>query len=207
MAVFQSRTYTVAILKGTDGYAYAGPPASGSESTMFDQMLADVLAELSAATTVGGVAPGATGAVLGSNGTSWVRRADEEGTFTATIVPATSGTVTLTSGAGGDLCHYAKVGNRVFVSGVLAVASVSSPVGSIRLSGLPFTVNASTAAGVGMSAWYNGFAAGATTAPQMRLREGTTTAAIERFAAGSAADVDTTIQAGVSIRFAGFYTI
>jgi hypothetical protein len=73
MPVFQGRTYTVLILKGTDGYAYAGPPASGSEATMFDQMLADILAELAAAAAVGGVAPGAVGAVLWSNGATWQR--------------------------------------------------------------------------------------------------------------------------------------
>lgn len=74
MPMFNGRSYTVAGLKGANGYAYAGPPASGSEPTMFDQMLADILAELAAAEAVGGLAPGAVaGVVAVSNGTAWIR--------------------------------------------------------------------------------------------------------------------------------------
>jgi hypothetical protein len=62
----------------------------------------------------------------------------EEGTYTATLTPETSGTITLQSTQ--DLLSYVKVGCLVTVSGQLKVNSVSSPVGgNVRVS-LPFAV-------------------------------------------------------------------
>lgn len=60
-----------------------------------------------------------------------------QGTFTATATPTTSGTVTLDSGS--NTLSYTKIGNRVFVSGTLKVASVSSPVGALNITTLPYT--------------------------------------------------------------------
>ena len=59
----------------------------------------------------------------------------EEGFHTATIDPVTSGTVTLNTGY--DVLSYVKIGSIVHVSGLLSISSVSSPVGSFRIS-LPF---------------------------------------------------------------------
>ena len=63
----------------------------------------------------------------------------EEGTYTATITCATSGTVTLN--ATYDLCSYVKIGRLVTVHGYLAVSSVSSPAGFARIS-IPFACRA-----------------------------------------------------------------
>jgi hypothetical protein len=64
----------------------------------------------------------------------------EEGTFTATLVTPTSGTITLKTPGG--LMAYTKMGRQVTVSGMLWVDSVSLPVGAnVRLSGLPFTIS------------------------------------------------------------------
>lgn len=61
----------------------------------------------------------------------------EEGTWTATITPATSGSITLK--ATGDDGAYTKVGRMVTASAMLFVDSVASPVGTdVRIS-LPFT--------------------------------------------------------------------
>ena len=60
----------------------------------------------------------------------------EEGTFTATLTPSTSGTIVLSP----DTCTYTKIGRQVTVRGQIVVSAVSSPVGSIViLGGLPFT--------------------------------------------------------------------
>jgi hypothetical protein len=64
----------------------------------------------------------------------------EEGTFTATIVPDVSGSITL----GTDLMRYTKVGRLVTVSGLIVCSAISSPVGHANLHGLPFTVNNNT---------------------------------------------------------------
>jgi len=61
----------------------------------------------------------------------------KEGTFTVTATPSTSGTITLNTN--NNSLSYTKIGNRVFVSGSLLVSSVSSPVGAINLTTLPYT--------------------------------------------------------------------
>ena len=60
----------------------------------------------------------------------------EEGTFTVTATPSVSGTVTLSSL---NVGYYTKIGNRVFFSYRVDVASVSSPSGRLNMN-LPFTV-------------------------------------------------------------------
>ena len=64
----------------------------------------------------------------------------EEGTWTPTLTPATSGTITVGSP---NLCAYTKVGRVVTVNGLIDTASVSTPVGaSVTVNNLPFTSNA-----------------------------------------------------------------
>ena len=71
----------------------------------------------------------------------------EEGNFTATLTPETSGTVTIRSTE--DLLSYTKIGRVVFVHGRLRIDSTSSPVGDyLTLSSLPFTsINGSESSG------------------------------------------------------------
>ena len=61
----------------------------------------------------------------------------EEGTYTITATCSTSGTVTLE--AGQDLGSYTKIGRLVHAQANIIVASVSSPVGYLKIL-LPFTV-------------------------------------------------------------------
>jgi hypothetical protein len=60
----------------------------------------------------------------------------EEGTYIPTIIPQSSGSITLQTGY--DTLQYIKVGKLVTVSGRIRVDSVSSPTGNVHLS-LPFT--------------------------------------------------------------------
>jgi hypothetical protein len=63
----------------------------------------------------------------------------EQGTFTATITPATSGTIT--SGGTFTTWTYTKIGRQVTISGVFVISSVASPVGAtVIIGGLPFTI-------------------------------------------------------------------
>ncbi|MFH1739785.1 MAG: hypothetical protein ABIH23_12305 [bacterium] len=59
----------------------------------------------------------------------------EEGTWTLTMTPATSGSITVSSNTG----TYTKIGRVVTVIGSFTVSSVSSPVGFLVIGGLPFT--------------------------------------------------------------------
>ena len=71
----------------------------------------------------------------------------EEGTFTATLVPSTSGSITLEPTIQTGV--YTKIGRQVTVRGYIAVQSVSVPVGAeVYLRGLPFTINGSGGASV-----------------------------------------------------------
>jgi hypothetical protein len=61
----------------------------------------------------------------------------EEGTFTVTFTPSTSGTITLSGSY--NTATYTKVGRLVTVTGEILVASASAPVGtSVIIGGLPF---------------------------------------------------------------------
>jgi len=69
----------------------------------------------------------------------------EEGSWTATLTPTTSGSITLSSAVG----NYTKVGNVVHVTVYPKVGSVVSPVGLLSLGGLPFTSGAAANGGAG----------------------------------------------------------
>ena len=73
----------------------------------------------------------------------------EEGTHVAAITCGTSGTVTLD--AAYDELSYTRIGNKMFVSGLLSVASVSSPVGYLNIS-LPVAAGATGRSSVSISA-------------------------------------------------------
>jgi hypothetical protein len=127
----------------------------------------------------------------------------EEGTFTATLVCGTSGTVTLTSGDDGNLLYYEKIGRQVSIRGILVVASVSSPVGVLTMGGLPFTVAKYAAAAISP----NGMEATATTVIVGFASPSTTMLALRRFAAGVTADMAADIKAGTTLIIACTYHI
>jgi hypothetical protein len=64
----------------------------------------------------------------------------EEGTWTATMTPLTSGTITLSAATG----SYTKIGRQVTVTGQFNTSAVSSPIGRLRIGGFPFTVASGT---------------------------------------------------------------
>jgi hypothetical protein len=67
----------------------------------------------------------------------------EEGTWTATLTPSTSGTITLSD----STSTYTKIGNQVTVKSKLVVSSVATPIGTItEIGGLPFTIQNSQSA-------------------------------------------------------------
>ena len=84
------------------------------------------------------------GVYLGGTGAANYLDDYEEGTVTATMVPATSGTITL---GPSNILAYTKVGRVVHVQGMLQPTSVSSPVGASVAVTLPFTALGAGAAG------------------------------------------------------------
>jgi hypothetical protein len=64
----------------------------------------------------------------------------EEGTWTASLVPLTSGSITLSAATG----SYTKIGRQVTVTGQFNTSAVSTPLGRLRISGMPFTTGSGT---------------------------------------------------------------
>ena len=60
----------------------------------------------------------------------------EEGLWTAGLTETTSGSITVNTGF--DSMAYIRIGRMVFIQGTIELSSVSSPVGTLRLTGLPF---------------------------------------------------------------------
>ena len=84
------------------------------------------------------------GVYLGGTGAANKLDDYEEGTFTPTLTPSTSGTITVDVNL--NTLNYTKVGRVVHVTGAVQASSVSSPTGSSVTFGLPFA-----AAGVELS--------------------------------------------------------
>jgi hypothetical protein len=61
----------------------------------------------------------------------------EEGTWTPTFTPGTSGTITPNTIF--DTGGYIKIGRLVYLQGYVGFSAVSSPVGTLVIGGLPFT--------------------------------------------------------------------
>jgi plastocyanin len=120
----------------------------------------------------------------------------EEGTYTVTLTPINSGTITLSNNIG----HYTKIGRVVTVGGQVSVSAVSSPTGAYVNLNVTFTSAAFSAgtgrfgfavtAALGGSAWAT-YAAG--------LQEASTDCVIEQSAS--------TFTTGTSIRFQFSYFV
>ena len=61
----------------------------------------------------------------------------EEGFWTCALTASGSGSITVNTGS--DQGSYTKVGKVVHVQGLFTVSAISSPVGTLRVGGLPFT--------------------------------------------------------------------
>jgi len=127
----------------------------------------------------------------------------EEGEWTASFVCGTSGTITLASQNKGS---YIQIGRTVTISGQFIVASVSSPVGSLTINGLPLSggVNAKFRNAVAISS--ESLTAGATTSLQGFI-QGTATIIVSKFAAGATSNLAGDIQAGSNIFINATYVI
>ena len=72
---------------------------------------------------------------LGGTGSANALDDYEEGTWTPTVNPTTSGSVSLTTALG----SFIKVGNMVYLEAQIELSSISSPNGYIQFGGLPFS--------------------------------------------------------------------
>ena len=124
----------------------------------------------------------------------------EEGTWTAAFVAGTSGTITISTATG----RYIKVGGNVTISGLFDAASVSSPVGILTITGLPFT-SASYYTGVAVHAEL--MEATATTAVQGFIATASTAIRLSKFAAGAASNLAADVKATTAFIVNSTYSI
>jgi len=127
----QSKGFTVA---NTTGLTLLGCNATGNSTSDFDVPFTtntDVIMTQSGSHII----EAGKGIDFSANDSGNVLNHYKEGTYTATVTPSTSGTVTLNSNV--NTLSYTKIGRVVHVVGNLLVSSVSSPVGAFSIN-LPF---------------------------------------------------------------------
>lgn len=120
----------------------------------------------------------------------------EEGTYEAAFACGTSGTITINAGYKTGL--YTKVGRQVTVCGYFYVDSVSSPVGKLTITGLPFISKNIDYARVAVALRCSGLESGATTQMQGWIDGNSAAIVIEAFAAGVASDAAALCKAGTT---------
>lgn len=129
----------------------------------------------------------------------------EEGEWTAAFACGTSGTITLDGAI--NKGTYIQIGRTVTITGYFKVASVSSPLGTLKITGLPFSGgalyykfrNSVAIAGTGLEAT-------ATTSLQGTI-QGEAKIAMTKFAAGAASDLAQEIKANTEIWINATYII
>lgn len=123
----------------------------------------------------------------------------EEGTFTPTWAPTTSGSVTAGTA---NVGYYTKIGRLVYVHGYAGFSSVSSPVGMLQMSGLPFTVGDTYY--MALDGWPNTTSA-AVTSIRGQFVSGTAYAVFYDTNGTAVINWANKIQANTDIRFGGCY--
>jgi len=165
-----------------------------------DQTAADIRGLGFFDTTNDGSGSGLDADLLDGNDSTAFATAPTRTIFTATLT-AGSGTITLNSTS--DSLVSDRIGDRVHISGLLLVSSVSSPSGALRLAGLPIAA-ANLTDNAGSSGFYINVnnLTGSINVMQGRLQELSTTVLLTEFNGTTTVDdVANHIQAGTFLAF------
>jgi hypothetical protein len=117
----------------------------------------------------------------------------DEGDWTAGFTASISGTITMDNSR--DTGHYVKIGKMVTVTGYFKVASVSSPVGILTLTGLPFTCGNDDKYYSAASIRVSSLVVTALTTIMGYPNKNSKTMTLEKFAAGAVNDLAGDVQA------------
>jgi len=135
-------------------------------------------------------------------GTSELLADYEEGTWTATMVPSTSGTITLSNNGG----TYTKIGRTVTINAALKVSSVSSPVGYFTINGLPFSGGAGSTFRCSISILGDAMETTMTTSLTASMQSGTVLYVFKYSGTGSQANCAQDVKANSEFFIGGTYT-
>lgn len=137
-------------------------------------------------------------------GTSELFADYEEGTWTVVATPTTSGSITIYSGY--NVGSYTKIGRMVTVSGFIYAQSVSSPVGSLTVTGLPYAIIGGDPIGRGAgSVSGTGLQATAITSLALRYFSGDNRLYIDKFASGTLSALAGDVKTDAEIWFTATY--
>ena len=130
----------------------------------------------------------------------------EEGVFDASFL-AGGGSITINSSV--NRCRYTKIGRQVTVNGFLAVSSVSTPSGPWVITGLPFTIGATTEGDTyaAASIHVDGLEATAVTAMQAIGVPNSANIYIYSYSAGVSTNAGSLAKAGSEIVFSLTYSV
>jgi hypothetical protein len=129
----------------------------------------------------------------------------EEGTWTATMVPSTSGTITLSNFNKDGT--YTKIGRTVTINAALKVSSVSSPVGYFTIQGLPFSGGAGATFRCSISILGDAMETTMTTSITASMQSGTVLYVFKYNGTGSQANCAQDVKANSEFFIGGTYTI
>ena len=127
----------------------------------------------------------------------------EEGDWTAAFVCGTSGTITINDSF--KTGAYVKIGRMVTVTGLFTVTSVSSPVGELALSGLPFTCGDADKYFSSVSVRATGLETTGATTIAGNVNKNTKNIILYHFADGSIANMAADVKAGSQFLISATY--
>ena len=180
-----------------------GTPSSGTVTNLTGTASININGTVGATTANTGAFTTVTATSI-QFGSGTVLSTYEEGTWTPGLSCGTSGTITLSSPTNSGL--YTRIGRQVTAYVLMSVSSVSSPVGTLTMTGLPFSCNSTTRPSG--TILLNGAAATAATSSATIMIGGSTTTFIyTRNAAGSHSTNAADIQAATDIYFAITYFV
>ena len=127
----------------------------------------------------------------------------EEGDWTAGFVCGTSGTITINNSL--KTGAYVKIGRMVTVTGNFIASTVSSPVGLLTLTGLPFTCGTGDKFATGVAIYADNLETTATTQITGFVVPNTTTISIYRFNVGEVANMAADVKANSAFIISATY--
>lgn len=126
-----------------------------------------------------------------------------EGTFNASLICGTSGTITLGLGQ----MAYTRIGRLVTISGLIQVSAVSAPTGALNLTGLPFPAAASYTAYSSFSVIAEGMNAVTNGSVVAKVANGGSTLSIGLYVNGVTSPMASAIKVGTEIVVSGSYIV
>lgn len=129
----------------------------------------------------------------------------EEGTWTTAFTCGTSGTITIDPSF--NTGSYVKIGRQVTVTGLFRASAISSPVGDLNLTGLPFTPNAGASGKSAAAIAAYGFLSTATTSIIGIISSGVSQINVLKFTAGNVGNLAADVQIGTSFYITATYLV